>query len=362
MGREDVVTMSFTNEEVDIQLDEILDAQGNAVTGGFTKDTTIRWVGLIVFIILFSSWTTQWVAFTLPLWKEDKYHKAGLFIVCSHAEWKFENVTRIMCSPGLIDPKSGNPTMTYPCGDISLPGAYYQTTQELVPGTPVEKCQSVESYVDDFKKIVCIPPYEQDQYCFYADTAKAQIVRSRWFEAVSTVLDMIFGITTLVFMMWPDEEPRKNIRNGMLALIGIFLTPWPTVIDLMLQNEYWNDLGIGIFETNNKKFMAVGAQIGIATSTIDLILQFGFLSWAVRRYGWRIRDFKWEDVKMGPQLYFGGSRIKLKEEQNAKKIKLVVDAVMNMGVPPNVTREQVELITIAHNADINAVIEVVMVA
>ncbi|KAI8618926.1 hypothetical protein BC830DRAFT_1216307, partial [Chytriomyces sp. MP71] len=83
--------------ETQIEFVEILDSQGNAVTGGLTKDMTIRWVGFIAFIILFSSWTTQWVAFALPYWKSDKYHNAGLFSICSHAEWEFVNVTRIMC-------------------------------------------------------------------------------------------------------------------------------------------------------------------------------------------------------------------------------------------------------------------------
>ncbi|KAI8618058.1 hypothetical protein BC830DRAFT_32158 [Chytriomyces sp. MP71] len=221
-------------EVADAQFEEadIVDAQGNVVTGGLTGDMKIRWVGLAAFIVLFCSWTTQWVAFALPYWKADKYHNAGLFTVCSHVEWEFVNVTRIYC------PEKNDPNFaTYQCFDPSIPGAFIETTQELQPGSPIEKCQSINDYVDDFKKLVCVPPYESQHYCFYAENSKRYIIRSRWFEAISTCLDMTFGITTLIFMIWPDKEPKKNVRNGIIALIGIFLTPWPTVIDLLLQTE-----------------------------------------------------------------------------------------------------------------------------
>ncbi|KAI8616864.1 hypothetical protein BC830DRAFT_166438 [Chytriomyces sp. MP71] len=100
--------------------------------------------------------------------------------------------------------------------------------------------------------------------------------------------------------------------------------------------------------------------MGIAATALDLVVEFAFLSWAVRRHGWIIKGFEWSKIGMGPQMYFGANRKKEWEKANAKRVQRVVDAVMEMGVPAGTTKEQVEIITIAHNADINAVVEVVM--
>ncbi|KAI9330186.1 hypothetical protein BDR26DRAFT_871698 [Obelidium mucronatum] len=263
----------------------LIDRAGNVVDGKLTKDKLIIRVGAVVLLILMCSWVAQWTAFVLPNWRGDDFHTGGLWQICGHNDFEYKNITQTWCK----SPATGVDVL---CGPSSDPLHSRNITDvKLIPGPRREyKCQSIGDYIEDFKKVVCVEPYMDRSYCQDSqnDEVVTQIIVSRWFEAATTCLDMVFGISTLVFMLWPDKDPKKSRRNGLFALIGIILTPWFCFIDLFIQNKYWSRIGVGAFIKSDLEFLDVGAEIGIVTSTVDMVVQFAFLSWATRRHGWRV--------------------------------------------------------------------------
>ncbi|KAJ3221029.1 hypothetical protein HDU81_010933 [Chytriomyces hyalinus] len=244
----------FVPEE-DRNPDILYTKEGYEVTGKLTRNKTIIKAGLIVLMILLCSWTAQFVAFALPNWRGDRYHNGGLFQVCGTADLVYVPSNRSLVA---------NPNTTRPYS-----------------------CQPIGEYVDTFKTWVCLPGLQDNEFCTQADHALHQLYISRWFQALTTILDMGFGFTTIAFMFWPDREPKKSMRNGWIALIGIILAPWFCLIDLFLQNSYWDMIGVGYFDRDARNFLHGASQASIITSSLDLIVQFGFLQWAVNRHGWR---------------------------------------------------------------------------
>ncbi|KAI8619693.1 hypothetical protein BC830DRAFT_1103004 [Chytriomyces sp. MP71] len=243
--------------------------EGYEVTGKLTRDRAVIKMGIVVFCILFCSWTGQWVAFALPNWRGDKYHNGGLFQICGTQDLMYIPSNRTIAP---------NPNATYPY-----------------------RCQDIHGYVDTFKSWVCLPGQEDNEFCKRADGARDQLMVSRWFEALTTTFDVVFGVTTITFMLWPDRDPKKSLRNGWIALIGIIATPWFCLVDLFLQNSYWDFIGVGYFNQDARTFLHGASQATIATSTIDLFVQFVFLQWAVNRHGWKFIGTTVGEVGMGEQ-------------------------------------------------------------
>ncbi|KAI8618796.1 hypothetical protein BC830DRAFT_890737 [Chytriomyces sp. MP71] len=252
--------------------------EGYEVSGKLTRDRTIVWAGVGVFCILFCSWTAQWVAFALPNWRGDQYHTGGLFQICGTQDLLFNPQT-----DSLMPNPAPNATHSY-------------------------RCQSIQEYASDLQSWTC--GYGDNDACNAARLLPGQITASRWFESATTVLDMIFGVTTISFMLWPDRSPKKSLRNGWIALLGIILTPWMCLIDLFIQNGYWDRVGVGLFDSDVRNFLHGAAQATIATSTIDFAVQFGFLQWAVHRHGWKFVGHNAGEVSMGPSLQMRSKRSK----------------------------------------------------
>ncbi|KAJ3267376.1 hypothetical protein HDU77_000090 [Chytriomyces hyalinus] len=347
--------------EADRDPDILYDKHGQPVDGKFTKDRVVVIVAAVVFLVLMASWAAQWVAFALPYWHGDAYHTGGLFQVCGTQDLVY-------------DPYRAN---LWP---DPLPSAIHPF-----------RCQTIEEYAADVAKWACDPskfrngtkPSAQlnrrgknelddlgsgfaskngsfdphNDVCVASGLIGPQIRMSRWFQAFTTSMSMVFGVTTIMFMLWPDKSPKKSSRNGMCAILGILLTPWLCVTDLYMQNGYWPRVGVGLFERDARFFLKGAAQASILTSTIDLVVQLGFLNWATHRYGWRLLNFDLGTVGMGPSMSYGNDRAKRLAKEKEVKVKNTVNAVMEMGVPEGVTREQVTQIANAHNADVNRVLE-----
>ncbi|KAI9324213.1 hypothetical protein DFJ73DRAFT_253594 [Zopfochytrium polystomum] len=102
-----------------------------------------------------------------------------------------------------------------------------------------------------------------------AQTAFPRILGSRWFEGLGTSSSMVFGVTTLLMVLFPSTSPKVNNMNGIIALIGIFLTPWFAAIDLFISINTWDYIGVGYFSKSGTDFLYIGGQLGIATSCLD---------------------------------------------------------------------------------------------
>ncbi|KAJ3228797.1 hypothetical protein HDU78_009526 [Chytriomyces hyalinus] len=322
--------------------DILYDKHGVAVDGKLTKDKVIIYVAAASFVVLLVSWSVQWVALTMPQWHADAYHNAGMFECCGVRDLAFDVATSSL----VPDPR---------------PGAIHEY-----------RCQSVESYGEDVKRWTCDPMnflnrssdpnfvYQENDPCVASKLLHTFITASKIFQATTTALSMLSGTSTIVFMLWPDKEPKKSSRNGLLALLGIVLTPWMCVIDLFIQNGYWPRVGVGYFQRDARYFLHGAAQASILTSSVDFFVQFFFLQWATHRYGWKLVNFNIGEVGMGPSLSFGGTSVERLEMQNRKKVKQAVDTVMAMDIPESMTRKDVERIAVAKKADINLIIEEVM--
>ncbi|KAJ3326733.1 hypothetical protein HDU76_012689, partial [Blyttiomyces sp. JEL0837] len=267
MLNEDIeMNVHSIDQTVDISKNDdgvIRDRYGNIMDGSMTKDPEIRKWALIVLIILVISWTAQWTGFSLPYWRSDKYHSGGLFQVCGNYDWNFDPLAKN---------GAGMP--------IPVDRGYY-------------KCQTVHDYVHDFLDLTCSYKLENvsrgsDHWCDEAKYAEGSIAVSRWFEATSTTMSMIFGTTTLWLVVFPDKDPKIASRNGVFALIGIFLTPWLCVIDFFISINYWDTIAVGYFERDGNNFLAAAAQLLVACTFVDLVVQYSFLRWGVLRHAWKV--------------------------------------------------------------------------
>ncbi|KAI8618777.1 hypothetical protein BC830DRAFT_1107189 [Chytriomyces sp. MP71] len=346
----------------------LYDRHGQPLDGKLTKDKTIIYVAIGVFFILLCSWIAQWTAFALPHWRGDKYHSGGLFQVCGTQDLAFDpNVD------ALVPNKTAGAIREYRCQSIqeyaedltlwTCNAAYFvpftkknattrrppTTTEGLPTAVPTlgrrgMREKQVENGDNTFNAT-------DNDFCAASKLFAEQIVVSRWFEAATTVMDMLFGTTTIGFMLFPDPSPKKSMRNGLFALIGIFLVQSPCMIPIssltcrLMLRPHGSASQIFSFKTDT----GIG---GILLSLISYTDTF--------RHGWKIVNFKMADVGMGPIMEYGNSRKKAKIEAdsaNELRVQRVVDSVMQMGPPGHVTREQVEAVTRANNADINLVVE-----
>ncbi|KAJ3304481.1 hypothetical protein HDU76_005191 [Blyttiomyces sp. JEL0837] len=243
----------------------IRDQDGNVISGRMTKDKKILlWASIVLFILVLS-WTAQWTGFGLPYWRSDKYHTGGLFKICGNYDWAGID-TKALGGSGILIPQDRG---------------YY-------------KCQTIHEYMVDFLNVTCsyVDPNESHLYDHWCkgdgQYAEQRIGISRWFEAISTSMSMFFGITTLWLVVFPDKDPKIASRNGVIALIGIFLTPWLCVIDFFISINFWDDIGIGYFDKDGNHFLAAAGQMLIACTFVDLVVQYSFLRWGVLRHAWKV--------------------------------------------------------------------------
>ncbi|KAJ3283973.1 hypothetical protein HDU79_008616 [Rhizoclosmatium sp. JEL0117] len=205
----------------------------------------IRW-SIIIFFLLCCSWSAQWAAFALPYWRGDDYHIGGLFQICGDRDF-----------------------------------IYNPNTTNIVPGPPYPwKCEPFDDYVTRFQSIF---PRQDMEWYVQAGSARKLIVVSRWFEALTTAMDMVFGATTIWAVIYPNVDPKQQRRNMVYALIGICLTPTFAVVDSFIQNSYWADIGVGIFNQNIQTFLYASGDISWISSAVDFALQIGFLIYGIRR-------------------------------------------------------------------------------
>ncbi|KAJ3075557.1 hypothetical protein HDU99_001509, partial [Rhizoclosmatium hyalinum] len=165
------------------------------------------------------------------------------------------------------------------CGDRDF--IYNPNTTDIIPGPPYAwKCEPFDEYVTRFQSIF---PRQDMEWYVQAGSARKLIVVSRWFEALTTALDMVFGATTIWAIIYPNVDPKQQRLNMVYALIGICLTPTFAVVDSFIQNSYWADIGVGIFNKNIQTFLYASGDISWISSAIDFALQIGFLIYGIRR-------------------------------------------------------------------------------
>ncbi|KAJ1545499.1 hypothetical protein HK405_007890, partial [Cladochytrium tenue] len=225
-------------------------------------DKMIRKWCIVTFCGLFVSWTVQWVAYGLPFWRGDDYHHGGFFQVCGTTDLYF------------------NASANNGAGEI------YPNLTSVHP----ETCVPTQQYCDDFYNMLVagveLFDGNWDKTSLWREEALQafpRILSSRAFEALGTLFSMIFGTTTIMMVILPTTSPRINNINGVIALIGIFLTPWFALIDLFISINTWDYIGVGYFNLNGVTFLYVGGQLAIATSIFDFVVQFSFLWWGSRR-------------------------------------------------------------------------------
>ncbi|KAI8839412.1 hypothetical protein BJ741DRAFT_576348 [Chytriomyces cf. hyalinus JEL632] len=122
--------------------------------------------------------------------------------------------------------------------------------------------------------------YQENDACVASKLLHTFITASKIFQATTTALSMLSGTSTIVFMLWPDKEPKKSSRNVFLSSVG---------------------------------------------------------NTSIR---WKLVNFNIGEVGMGPSLSFGGTSVERLEMQNRKKVKQAVDAMMAMGIPESMTRKK----------------------
>ncbi|KAJ3074912.1 hypothetical protein HDU98_009881 [Podochytrium sp. JEL0797] len=235
-------------QSVEQQPHEITDEEIRAETHKhtLTNDKVMIRTAIVVFVLLCLSWSSQWAAFIMPYWRGDQYHIGGLFQICGNRDF-----------------------------------TYNATTSRIYPTIKTEwNCKSFEEYVDKFQTL--FPDHNSDWYV-QAGSAKKLIVVSRWFEAITTAMDMVFGVTTIWAVVYPHMDPKKQRTNMIFAIIGICLTPSFAVIDSFIQNSYWASIGVGIYNTDIQTFLYASGDISWIASAVDFALQLGFLIWGIRR-------------------------------------------------------------------------------
>ncbi|KAJ3131893.1 hypothetical protein HK100_005895 [Physocladia obscura] len=215
---------------------------GQVIDGGWTKDKVLRRWG-------------------------DAYHHAGLFQVCGTADIQF------------------NP-------EYSDSGGAGNLTIKANSSHPLT-CVSVEEYINNFMILVqpnASNPQPSDRFYDNAQDALAHIVTSRWLEGVGTVLDMIFGIGSLLLVLRPAADERVEARNAGITFAGIFVMPWFPVFDILISFSYWSDLGVGYFaplsyssSDSLSNYTLAGPVVSIFTSWFDFTIQILFLAWGLKR-------------------------------------------------------------------------------
>ncbi|KAI9329193.1 hypothetical protein BDR26DRAFT_31645 [Obelidium mucronatum] len=208
-----------------------------------TKDKVlIRWA-IIIFVFLCFSWAAQWASIILPYWRGDQYHVGGLFQICGNTKFSYDGNT-------------------------------------IQPDRPHEwRCEKFEDYVDDFQSIF---PKDTEWY-IQAGSAKKLIVVSRWFESLTTSFDMVFGTMAIWAVIYPHYDPKIQKRNMITAVIGCMLPPAFALVDGFVQNSYWEEIGVGMFNDDIQTFFYASGDIAWISTSVDVVLQISFLAYGVRR-------------------------------------------------------------------------------
>ncbi|KAI9339101.1 hypothetical protein BDR26DRAFT_862632, partial [Obelidium mucronatum] len=255
-------------EEEDIRLNgpkKRYNSMGHEIDGKFTKDRAVlRW-GTIVGLWLFFSWIGQWAMFALPYWRADQYHTAGLFQVCGTADFQFNPKYSDTAGAGNLTIKSKHP----------------------------HSCQSVEEYTASFLEMVAPDPKNpqpSDRWYANAKDALPHIQASRWLEAIGTLFDMCFGVGTLLLIMRPAADERVEARNAAITVAGIVIMPWFPVFDILISFSYWDQLGVGYFQSlqyesssSLSNYTIMGPIVSLFTSWSDFVVQLWFLGWGLKR-------------------------------------------------------------------------------
>ncbi|KAJ3140930.1 hypothetical protein HK100_008112 [Physocladia obscura] len=177
----------------------------------------------------------------------DEYHVAGLFQVCGDRDFTYNNVT-----------------------DRIFPTIHHNWT-----------CQSFDDYVSNFQLLFVNFP--DSDWAIQAASARKLIYVSRVFEALTTTMDMIFGVTTIWTVIYPNVNKKQQIRNMKFALVGVILTPVFCIADTFIQNSYWAAIGVGLYNTGIQTFLYASGDISWISSACDFVFQAGFLVYGVRK-------------------------------------------------------------------------------
>ncbi|KAJ3140931.1 hypothetical protein HK100_008113 [Physocladia obscura] len=183
-----------------------------------TTDAKLRWSALAV--------------------RGDKYHTGGLFQICGDRYFTYNNVTSKI-----------NPTIVTDW-----------------------HCDSFNDYVDRFLELFV--DYPDGDWAIQARAAKTMIVVSRVFEATTTVMDMIFGATTIWAVIYPNVDSRQQRKNMVYAIVGIILTPTFCLVDGFIQNSYWGSIGVGIYNTDIQSFLYISGDISWISTKILILKIF----------------------------------------------------------------------------------------
>ncbi|ORY21562.1 hypothetical protein BCR33DRAFT_797710 [Rhizoclosmatium globosum] len=219
-----------------------------------TKDKRLIVGVVIMMVLLCCSWSAQWASIILPYWRGDQYHTGGLFQICGDTEFGYDPVA-----------------------------------MDIYPDTKHEwRCEPFEQYVDRFQQLFKDYKNGPGDWYVQAGSAKKMIVVSRWFEALTTSMDMFFGVTTAYVVVYPHSDPAKQTLNMKFALIGVLLTPVWTIADQFIQMSYWGAIGVGYFNHEVQKYLYASGDIAWISSVIDLILQVACLGYGVKR-AWRAK-------------------------------------------------------------------------
>ncbi|KAJ3117179.1 hypothetical protein HK100_000884 [Physocladia obscura] len=207
-----------------------------------TSDTKLRWSGESIldgFVRAYADYKQTSEC--------DKYHTGGLFQICGDRYFTYNNVTSKI-----------NPTIVTDW-----------------------HCDPFNDYVDRFLELFV--NYPDSDWAIQARAAKTMIVVSRVFEATTTVMDMIFGATTIWAVIYPNVDSRQQRKNMVYAIVGIILTPTFCLVDGFIQNSYWGSIGVGIYNTDIQSFLYIS---GVAVAFVLII------SWTTHWVGYALPYWK----------------------------------------------------------------------
>ncbi|KAJ3130700.1 hypothetical protein HK101_004981 [Irineochytrium annulatum] len=217
---------------------------------------------LIALVILILSWCTTTVAFGLPYWRSDSHNHGGFFQICGTS-----NIT-FLPSP---DDASGS----------------------LVPDTAYSyRCVSLDAWVDNleamFERFDDENP-TKTRLQFEAQVARSDIKAGLFLEVFRLFCSMFFGLGAFYCVCWPLPNSKKADVRGMVCLLGIYLTPFLILVNIIVSLKYWEYIGVGYFDQSSQGYFGICAQIMVATGFVDLLVQYSYFRWGTRRNGWSSR-------------------------------------------------------------------------
>ncbi|KAJ3167478.1 hypothetical protein HK101_011772 [Irineochytrium annulatum] len=235
--------------------------------GKFTKDSVIHKFTLVCFIALLVSWTATLCAFALPYWRQDQYNHGGFFTICGTADVVFS-------------PTNGNTS------------GLLVTTNTHEP-----RCTTVDTWIDNllasfhqYDAIDDINP-TKTRLQFEASISRGDIHAGLFLEILRLFLSMFFGLGTFYHICYPLtlDRQKSEVRRGMLCLLGIYLTPTLIIINIIVALKYWEYIGVGYFDQSANGYFGPCAQVMVGTGMVDLVLQFAYFQWGVKRQKLKIQ-------------------------------------------------------------------------